>query len=269
MLNNGESQHAECPSCGETFQQIGLHWAQSSQCSYPELTERQREYAKGLLMGDAWIDRGIDGRNATLRVSNTNTQFLEWLNDIFGPLSCGVRLKETGEKAARNAEHTGFDTSDGDWEFQDVYNLVLRANPKFSEMRSRWYTDDGIQYPRDLQLTQPAALMWYCSDGWVQWTREKYAYASIGTHNEAENADFLVSLFEDHSVQPTFSGKVLRFGSQTRAFLEWLDGPVPGFEYKWETESYSRYKELESKAHKPPADGERGQLDVGEGESDA
>jgi len=239
VLQKGERKQSVCPGCGRTFDMIGSHWAQATDCFRPAYTDRQREVLKGLVMGDGSLNRSGDSEFSMV-VMSTQARFLQHLDALFGPLSAGVRMHQDGETIAAGARKSGFDTSEGSWEYKDVYAVRIRGHPTLTEMRNRWYPDGQIRYPSDLVLTPTAAKMWYCSDGGLSWARRPYV--AFGTHNEAGRPEFLKALFEEHGFDPVWSDPLLRFtNDDTGDVLDWMGDPIPGFEYKWVYQSRGRY----------------------------
>lgn len=245
ILEDGERKSTQCPQCGDVFEAIGSHWSQSYDCDYPEYTDRQRELAKGLTMGDGSLSTTGKSRKAHMVVMSVQTRFLSWIDEQFGALSAGVRLHQTGEEIQSNAADTGFGSPNDPWEYHDVYTVHLRNHPTLAEMNGRWYPNGTICYPDSLSLTPEAARMWYCSDGGLSWSGKPYV--TIGTHNEADRPEFLCDLFRQHGFDPVWSEPLIRFTNDEAAdVLEWLGDPVPGYEYKWVCESRSDYDRVKS-----------------------
>ena len=85
----------ECPECGDEYQTLGTHWYYN-ESHRPELTDYQKEVITGLMMGDGSLNRQ-QGENPRLVVGMITKEYLEELDEIFGCLSTGVRLKTTTE----------------------------------------------------------------------------------------------------------------------------------------------------------------------------
>lgn len=241
LIKKGEHKTVICPDCGGEYQRVGVHWAKGA-CERPDLTESQQELAKGLLMGDGTIDD--EPNNCRLTVANTNLEFLNWVDDQFGVLSNGVRLHKTGEQASADALQYGFSFEDDERKYCTLFTLRFRAHPFFTKMRDQWYTDEGKRFPQSLRLTPESTRMWYVGDGSVHWTHQMYSSIVIKCENESDRPEFLKSLMEDAGFTPTYSQGLRIPTSETEEFLGWIGGPPPGFEYKYEIDSYDRYRKL-------------------------
>lgn len=218
-------------------------------CTAPELTDKQRQATVGLVMGDGWLTKSRNGIASGLKIANTNRRFLEWVGDLFGILSCGVRRSETGSEIAESMRESGFYEPADDSGFSDVYSLAIRNHPVFAEMRAEWYGGGGLRYPDSVRLTPMSAKMWYCSDGGISWSSENYAHAVVASQNESGRGDFLSALFEEHGFSPVYSEPLIRFStSETPDFLRWMGEPPSGFEYKWECDIRGNYDELKQKS---------------------
>ena len=236
-----------CRQCGDTFDEVVLHWKLSTKCEHPPFTQRQKELLKGLTMGDGGICvPSRDSGDARMVIKSTNETWLQWLRSQFQSLAANVTLAKEGEAIGKRVrEYEQFDDSGGAWEYSDIYRLDIRSHPFLTQMRERWYTDGEINYPDDLVLTPLSAKMWYCSDGGLSWSDRQCAHAAFGTHNEAHRPAFLRELFREHGFDPSWSEPLIRFGVEdTAELLAWM-GPAPaGFEYKWEFGSRDRYDEM-------------------------
>ena len=235
-----------CQQCGESFDQVVLHWRLSSSCDHPEFDQLQKEILKGLAMGDGSIAESSHRGDARMSISSTNETWLRWLRAQFGPLATDVWLSQDGDEIGANArQHPEFDSSGGDWEYNDVYRVDIRSHPFLTQMRERWYPNGEIQYPADLHLTPAAAKAWYCSDGGLSWSDREHAHAAFGTHNEADRPTFLLELFREHGFDPSWSEPLIRFTTaETRQLLDWMGAAPAGHEYKWAATSRDRYDEL-------------------------
>jgi hypothetical protein len=239
---------AECPSCGDEFDRLGLHWWHGS-CPYPELTDMERDIFIGLLMGDGSIpDRKSD--TSIFHIPMINRRFLSWLDTELGILTTGVRLKKTAAELAENNRNSGFSPEAAAENYHDMYTVWTRSHVFFDKLRDDWYQDGKKKFPDTLRLTPERAKFWYLSDGYLdigQWGRPRL---EIKTRNENERGEHLVSLFESEGFCPVFRRNELRFTcDDTERLLSWMGSPPPGFEYKWELESRDKYRALKEKAY--------------------
>jgi len=212
---------ATCPSCGEQFERLGLHWWHGT-CPYPDIDSNQQEILIGLLMGDGSIPVPSGGDSPVFRLPMTNRRFLEWFDDRMGILTTGVSLKKTAAELAKKNREPGFSPGARTENYHDMYTVWSRTNPLFKDLRDRWYPDDGSKrFPDDLALTPERVKFWYVSDGYLDVGRWGRPRIEIKAHNESDRPDFLVSLFRDVGFDPVFERYELRFTcDDTEALVE-------------------------------------------------
>lgn len=224
-----------CNQCGDEFDYIGNHWRLSS-CEYPTVTEHQKEVVKGLMMGDGCLDRC--SKNPRLSVTSISQNYLKYLNDVFGNLSCGYSVAKTPEESAKISADSGF--SDGNVEnHSTIYKWTSRTLPCLKEFD--WYTgEDGKKvWPEDLSLTPTTLKHWFCGDG--TWNNNGYrSYLSIAMNNERGNTEKVSKYFERVGL-PTPSnyakvedGCIAQFTQpDSKELWQYMGEPLPDFEYKW------------------------------------
>lgn len=236
----------ECPSCGSGYKALGGHWTGS--CDPPQLTDYQNELLTGLLMGDGYLRNQQNG-NSHFNVRVIKKPFLEWLDDQFGALSTGVRLKRTAEEIAKKNRESGFSSNADADDYHDYWSLQSRTLPELNDWRKNWYDPDhGKCFPENIDLTPTTMKMWFISD-WHYNTSDSQNHVECKTSNEALYGDKLKSYFESLPIDPSLNvyhadkysnGKYLQIRcsvDDTQRLFEYMGSPVPGFEYKW-PESY-------------------------------
>jgi hypothetical protein len=212
----------KCPACGNEYSQLGNHWQHSPQ-HRPKLTEYQHEVATGLLMGDGNICIR-DGMNPYLQANMITPKYLEYLDDVFGVLSTGVRKMKS-------------ETSD------NMFSWKTRSIAEFKAYET-WYNSGSKKWPRELELTPTILKHLYCCDGHFS-ENSGSRYVSISASNERHDTDYLSNLFTNVDLpEPTVSvyerndGKpddcVISFSTHDNDQLfSYMGEPLPGFEYKW------------------------------------
>ena len=85
--NGNDSIEEKCPSCGNWYKKIGVHWVNGS-CSIPPISEKKYQMIVGLIMGDGCINNG--NKNCFAQIYNSNITFLKYLDEVFGWLSNGI-----------------------------------------------------------------------------------------------------------------------------------------------------------------------------------
>lgn len=208
----------ECPFCTESYIDIGKHWA-GQKCSYPELSDRQLRIIDGTLLGDGCIANTSGNHNARFTLSVCERSFIDWVSDELG---CFV--SNVSNRGSRKEE----------WRDQHLLRTV--KCPVFNSIRDRWYPDGKKCFPDDIDLDQLVLSMWYVTDGGLsednRWNSRR---AYISAWNERKNEDKILSYFDSTPFDPYWSGNKQIYipADQTDEFLEWIEGPIPGYEYKW------------------------------------
>ena len=183
-----------CPVCREEFINMGRHWM-STRCEYPELSERQKEMLKGILMSDGSMQFG---ENNNLKLTLTEYEFLEWFSDELNCI-CPNRyptVHRTSEEAKKNAvDYFGEEEVDMDSEYKEQYLLLTKSHLFLNEF-DNWYNPQK-RYPLDeLELTPTMAKMWYCGDGCLA-THHSGERAGISCKNEKDRIDDVADLIRD------------------------------------------------------------------------
>jgi hypothetical protein len=232
----------KCPQCGENYQQLGQHWYYSPS-HRPELTEKQIEITTGLLMGDGSV--GKDNKNHRLQTAMISPNYLEYLDNIFGVLGCGVSLKNTAAESAKSAKDDGFDPNAKEENYSDVYRWQTRKHPKFNEFR-KWYANGKKVWPEDIELTPTVLKHWYVGDG--HYKNDGYKNCiSIGMANEVENTEKISKYFTNVNLpEPSnYTTREGKYGKQCEAqwtvedsntLWKYMGEPLPDFKYKWPEE---------------------------------
>jgi len=237
----------ECPECGERYNHLGKHWSRSD-CNYPELTQRQYEVAVGLVMGDGTINKG--GKNPYLQCSMITKEYLEYLDNIFGVLSTGVRLRQTAEESAQFSRNSGFRPNAKKENYHDMYTLQTCHLPQLDEFSS-WYDSGEKVWPMNIELTPTVLKHWYVGDGCYQNNGTKDCI-KIGLSNEKMNEEKVSSYFKKVGLPSPNRWSITVQNENGRSYencqakwnveesyklLEYMlkDGyGIPnGFEYKW------------------------------------
>lgn len=215
-----------CPDCGESFLSVGSHWWQTD-CTPPEPSDELQRIIDGLVLGDGHIHFPGPDRPGYLQVRMTNREFVEWLDDRLGQFSTGARLYREATDRRKTA-----------------YSVRTRSLGWFDRYRA-WYQAGRTVVPPEYSLTPTAAKLWYVSDGSLCWGEAP----SLRLYCEdylSQDPNRVRSLFESHGFTPTVEPNGLFFPiADRRRLLDWLGPAPPGFEYKWETESKTRYRRLQ------------------------
>jgi len=208
----------ECPSCGNSFQQVSIHISKSD-CEYPSLSKQQKDIVTGVLMGDGHIMCGdSENSNSSLCVRNINKEYLLYLDEIFPFYGLGVDEERV---------------IDGSGNI--LWCWRTRRSPEFNEFRN-WYSSCKKIFPKSIKLSPTILKHWYVCDGsYDNYGSNARGHLQIAICNEIENKEKIKSYFDGLvSDVPRFTEKDVRFTADSTEMLhKYMGEPLPGFEYKW------------------------------------
>ena len=226
-----------CSKCFSFHNRLGQHWLNSISCSEPELTAEQKEIIIGCLMGDGNIN--CPEKTPYFRITNTQKDYLEYLDKKLKPFTNGVKLERTSEELAKNK--TGI-WSDDPSDYKDAYNLKTWCLNQMNEL-NEWYSSGKKVFPKDIELTPTILKHWFVCDGWYTVPENNIrGRFHIRVNNEARNKEKLNNYFEeamDISVDYWNGNEeegqcaIVFFADKTEEIFEYIGEPLPGFEYKW------------------------------------
>ena len=197
-------------------------------------------------MGDGCIEKRTSG--SILTIGMINKKFLEWVDSEFGILSTGVRKRSTAKESALNASNSGFRPNAEEENYHNVYTLRTRSLSDIDKFHE-WYSSGKKIFP-EIKFNPLLVKMWYCCDGGLSISKNGRASLQITCKNESSRIEKLYKSFLDVGFDPTITNSRTRLAfsvDDTDQLLNWMGSPVPGFEYKWENESYDQYKHSKQK----------------------
>jgi len=136
------------------------------------MTEYQHEVVTGVLMGDGTINRQ-NGWNPCLTVNMTACEYLQYLDEVFGILSTGVRMHQTAEQSYNNGGKFGKNTTVEN--YSDVYRLRTRRLPELHEYAS-WYDTGKKVWPESVELNHYPVSSTNGPKGLIQWRQKIEVY---------------------------------------------------------------------------------------------
>lgn len=81
-----------CPVCGQEYKQIGIHWANSTDCDYPEITDEENDILRAVLLaGGTLTDQNGAALNPFVRYDTVSKAEAEWLTEQLGYLAVSPR----------------------------------------------------------------------------------------------------------------------------------------------------------------------------------
>lgn len=195
-----------------------------------QLTDRQRDIIRGVVMGDGWVNTKNDGDTGRMGVAMVNKPFLGWVRDQIDPIVSDFSLRSSAEDLSEKNRKHGYTVNEEN--YNDMYILRTHAISFIGDLCS-WYDTGQKRFPESIDLTPMALKMWYCCDGsFVQ-----SEYPVIYSANENDRRDVVLSLFDCVPVSPSFNdsggGAIQIIRDESDTFFEYIGSPPPGFEYKW------------------------------------
>lgn len=214
-------------ACGEDFSRIGTHWRFNPN-HRPSISDEQREIVTGLLMGDGYIDTRPDNPYIVLCMISEN--YLQYIDDVFGVLGKGVTLDKTAEQ---NAKYNGGSSEN----YNDLYRWRSVSHPELSDW-SCWYGSGDKVWPDDITLTPTVLTHWYVGDGHLN---KQNGGIELTVTNERGNRSKVQRYFKQVDVpvggwcerNNRKETRMYWHGDDRDALFEYMDEPLPDFEYKW------------------------------------
>jgi len=230
-----------CPDCGDEYDRLGNHWRYNPS-HRPNLTDLQEQIITGLLMGDGSVVK-VGNRKPHVQCEMVSENYLEYIDDVFGCLSTGVRLKHTADENSERVRKSGFNINAKKENYSDTYYWCSRKHPELAKYRD-WYSTGKKIWPEDIELTPIVLKHWYCGDGHLN-DKDTAGYIQIAMANEVENRDKVNSFFtsvglpspSNYSITERESGSNICQAywtvDQSYELWEYMGNPLPDFEYKW------------------------------------
>lgn len=180
---------------------------------------------------------------------------MEWYDWRIGDIGIDVYLSKSKKQKSKNSEYN----------YRDLYRWKTITHPELNSIFEPWISNDKKKFPENTNLSPISANIWFCGDGGLQWNDNRFSCLSFITVNESGRKDFFRRIFRENGFDPHFyeQKRENSFGKenehvytrisfskeQSKELLQWMGGPPPGMEYKWETESYGRYKTLKNRVY--------------------
>lgn len=227
MIYGEVSMEVECPQCGSKYEGknggLTLHWRRSSTCTYPELSDRQKDIIRGCLLGDGCISSIRDDGNPMFEYECLEKDFVVWLREQFGEVLFGdVTSRERNGKP--------------------VYRVRSRRLPDIEDIYHEFYTEGEKYFPEDLDTSPLVMKLWYVGDGsFHERQGNRKSRIEISAQEQLLNhgrTEYIQGLFTDLGFNPTFDSKkkpkTVRIPLDERQeFFDYIGDPLPGYNNKW------------------------------------
>jgi len=235
-----DGDEERCPYCGNWYSQIGVHWARSD-CDHPPICSYKMQLMRGMLPGDASINRSK--KNPYFHSGMANKTFLKWLSGELDWLTSDVsKMRTAVETAKLTRENLGSETNATDC--VDLYRVLSRAHPQLQELAD-WYETGEKVFPFGWSPTPLELKMWYVSDGCFNWKQSGNCYVQFESANEQDRGATIKGALEQYGFTANQSGTHFYLTiTDTADFFELIGDAPPGFEYKWAYEDRERYDRL-------------------------
>jgi len=236
----------ECPRCGKEYQQLSQHWRTNENCDYPKLSKEQKDIIRGLLMGDATMNKVNESGSPYIKINLIKENYLEYIDGILSHFSTGVSLCITAEEAAEKNRSSGFSPNAKAEDYSDQYVLRTRSLPELQKFYN-WYNSGQKKFPKNIRLPPKTLKHWYCCDG----SLINGSSIQIAISNEHDEVDKINHIFEKSDLPKPRNYYIrertgnnlggikadLAFGKEeSKKIFEYIGSPPPGFEYKWPPE---------------------------------
>jgi len=240
-----------CPTCDRERERLSRHWS-SALCSTPTVSDRQHELITGLLLGNGSVQG--NGENKHFQISTRWRPFADWIFNELDWLSHSIVRIDPDR-------------------MDHGHRYVVRTHAHSALTRYRsCYDGDGkhLPSPESIPFSSRVGRAWWATAGGLQWHGE-YATQRTGTISaEADDrAQRVVALFEAVGLEPTRAGARVQLPpKQVTGWLDWIDDPVPGIEYKWAAteDEYRDYKRdaeaLHARLHSHPDEESSGKRNI-------
>jgi hypothetical protein len=152
------------------------------------ITDLQKEFMTGSLLGDAWISNLKYGRQSPcfgIDRKQGDLEYLIWQYEFVSNLcSRQITLKNKLNKTTgKTQKHCLFET---------------RYLPSLLEFRKLWYPDEIKVVPSDLKLTKLIMQIWYCDDGSLEIFESGNFRIKFATQGFSKDENiFLIDLLKD------------------------------------------------------------------------
>lgn len=194
------SRVTQCPSCGNSFASISVHWNKGSDCEHPAFSEHQKRLLDGIALTGVQVRDSEKLSYPEIAFLSTNIDLLQWLNEEFDSLSVSPSVRKEGGENSR-----------------PQYAFRIRPHPYLNKHRKVWEEEPTFN-PEDISPEVFAVVFGRCarysydkyssksvlrlSTARTQWNVEQWMTAldvlDIGiTEIEEETASIVFSGFED------------------------------------------------------------------------
>lgn len=145
------------------------------------LTEIQRNYLYGAMLGDGCLSKTKRNRNSNLSYTSKSFQHVEFVSKPFK----SILYKEGIKYSSYFDKRTG--------ETYDRYTFRTITDAGFEREREIWYPDGRKHIPNCLKLNPTICLIWYIGDGGICNSKNsQYIKLATQCFNKEEQEDILI-----------------------------------------------------------------------------
>lgn len=154
------------------------------------LTDEQKEFINGLLLGDASIVYAVKDKSLyprlTLSRKEEDKDYLFWQFEIFKEFyGSEPKLKRCFDKRSKKE--------------YNQYHLQTKSGNIFTEYYNKWYPNKIKIVPKDLKISPLMLLVWFLDDGSITNSSKNGLSLKLATDGFVENdVIFLANLLNDY-----------------------------------------------------------------------
>lgn len=208
---------------------------------YIELTNIQKEYLDGALLGDGCLSLHKNSINSKFIYSSKSKQHVEFVFNPFMNFMTSEEIKHLKYFDKRTQKT------------YEQYRARTFANPCFQKEKERWYKEGKKIIPPDLKLSPTTCLIWYLGDGsLIHSKHHRGIHIKLSTDCfTLEEVKFLCQLltsFEAHPLKDTATTyRIYIPHHKIKEFLEYI-GPCPfeDYKHKWNYIEYKNFSALKN-----------------------
>lgn len=206
------------------------------------LTENQKDYLYGAMLGDGCLHRAKNGLNSQFLYTSKSFQHVDFVSKPF----VDVLYKEGIKYSSYFDKRTG--------KTYDRYTFRTITDVSFENERKTWYSDGIKHIPNNLKLNPTICLIWYIGDGGIcNSSKDNGQSVKLATNcfNKKEQESILLPQLKDFDARLCHAGrnkhdKKIQYAiyiprKHIQDFLDYIgECPFDDYLYKWNVKESSR-----------------------------
>ena len=136
-----DNEKAMCPDCDERYEQLGIHWAKSSECDYPVPMGAEAAVLDGLMFVGGSLNMRNRDANCYVSIVHHDREALDWIAEQLGTLTASI----TEYDQAGSIDYHGRRPDRPLWEFR------TRSLPALDRYHGWYDAEDNRIVPEDVE----------------------------------------------------------------------------------------------------------------------